>query len=251
MSSFKERLQFLWGDAKPAQIARDLNWSISGVLRIFEKDTIPKAETLVSIQKLKGCDWNWLMTGEGVPFPKEATTGGNQELQEPVAGYNAKWIAQRIQAVPEVRDTLGNPVDLSEFVFIPRYNVRASAGNGFPVGTEEPLFPMAFRRFWIENYLSANPEELSVIKVRGDSMEPVLYNNDNILVNHAKRQPGSGLFVVRIGSELVVKYTQIMPGGKLLLKSANPIYEPFEVELAEQDSGVEIIGRVEWFGRQV
>ena len=251
MSSFKERLQFLWGDAKPAQIARDLNWSISGVLRIFEKDTIPKAETLVSIQKLKGCDWNWLMTGEGVPFPKEAAAGGNQELHEPVAGYNAKWIAQSIQIAPEVRDTLGNPVDLSEFVFIPRYNVRASAGNGFPVGNEEPLFPMAFRRFWIEHYLNANPKDLSVIKVRGDSMEPVLCNNDNILVNHAKRKPGNGLFVVRIGGELVVKYTQIMPGSKLLLKSANEIYEPFELDLAGPDADVEIVGRVEWFGRQV
>jgi len=87
MSSFKERLQFLWGDAKPAQIARDLNWSISGVLRIFEKDTIPKAGTLVSIQKLKGCDWNWLMTGEGVPFPKEAADAHPQH-----ASYLAAWL---------------------------------------------------------------------------------------------------------------------------------------------------------------
>ena len=251
MSSFKERLQLLWGDAKPAQIARDLNWSISGVLRILEKDTIPKAETLVSIQKLKGCDWNWLMTGEGIPFPKGAPSGSGQELQEAAGGYNARWISQSTRSASEVRDTLGNPVDLSEFVFIPRYNVRASAGNGFPVGNEEPLFPMAFRRSWVEHYLNANPADLSVIKVRGDSMEPVLCNNDNILVNHAKRQPSNGLFVVRIGGELVVKYTQIMPGGKLLLKSTNEIYDPFELDLAEPDADVEIIGRVEWFGRQV
>ena len=59
------------------------------------------------------------------------------------------------------------------------------------------------------------------------------------------------MFVVRIGGELVVKYTQIMPGSKLLLKSANEIYEPFELDVAEPDADVEIIGRVEWFGRQV
>ena len=42
-----------------------------------------------------------------------------------------------------------------------------------------------------------------------------------------------------------------MPGGKLLLKSTNQIYDPFELDLAEPDADVEIIGRVEWFGRQV
>ena len=251
MSTLKDRLALLWPEKSTSEIADKIGMSYVGLSKVFSKDALPKADTLLKIHEVSGCDLKWLMTGEGVPFPKGAATGSNQELQEPVAGYNAKWITQSIQTAPEVRDTLGNPVDLSEFVFIPRYNVRASAGNGFPVGNEEPLFPMAFRRFWIEHYLNANPKDLSVIKVRGDSMEPVLCNNDNILVNHAKRKPGNGLFVVRIGGELVVKYTQIMPGSKLLLKSANEIYEPFELDVAEPDADVEIVGRVEWFGRQV
>ena len=208
----------------------------------------PSTTNLIKIADAAGVNLLWLATGQGFMLKEDGEGGGQQSA---AGGYNARRAGQSAQPAPEVRDTLGNPVDLGEFVFVPRYNVRASAGNGFPVDTEEPLFPMAFRRFWIENYLNAAPEELSVIKVRGDSMEPVLYNNDNILVNHAKRQPGNGLFVVRIGGELVVKYTQIMPGDRLLLKSANPIYDPFEVELAGHTSGVEIIGRVEWFGRQI
>lgn len=251
MSSFKERLQFLWGDAKPAQIARDLNWSISGVLRIFEKDTIPKAETLVSIQKLKGCDWKWLMTGEGVPFPKGAATGSNQELQEPVAGYNAKWNAKSIQTAPEVRDTLGNPVDLSEFVFIPRYNVKVAAGHGYAVEDEKPRFTMAFRKYWIRVHLRTDPKSLSVVKVAGDSMEGILFDGDNVLVDHSRNQPGNGLYVLRIGEELIVKRTQTLPGNHLLVSSANEAYQPFELNLADETSGVEIIGKVVWFGRQI
>ena len=250
MSSFKERLQFLWSDAKPAQIARDLNWSISGVLRIFEKDTIPKAETLVSIQKLKGCDWNWLMTGEGVPFPEEVGTGSNQELLEPV-GHNAKWIAQGATTALEVLDTLGNPVDLSEFVFIPRYNVKVAAGHGYVVEDEKPRFTMAFRKYWIRLHLRTDPKSLSVVKVTGDSMEGVLFDGDNVLVDHSRNQPGNGLYVLRIGEELIVKRTQTLPGSHLLVSSANEAYQPFELDLADETSGVEIIGKVVWFGRQI
>ena len=250
MSSFKERLQFLWSDAKPAQIARDLNWSISGVLRIFEKDTIPKAETLVSIQKLKGCDWNWLMTGEGVPFPEEVGTGSNQELLEPV-GHNAKWIAQGATTALEVLDTLGNPVDLSEFVFIPRYNVKVAAGHGYVVEDEKPRFTMAFRKYWIRLHLRTDPKSLSVVKVTGDSMEGVLFDGDNVLVDHSRNQPGNGLYVLRIGEELIVKRTQTLPGSHLLVSSANEAYQPFELNLADETSGVEIIGKVVWFGRQI
>ena len=250
MSSFKERLQFLWSDAKPAQIARDLNWSISGVLRIFEKDTIPKAETLVSIQKLKGCDRNWLMTGEGVPFPEEVATGSNQELLEPV-GHNAKWIAQGATTALEVLDTLGNPVDLSEFVFIPRYNVKVAAGHGYVVEDEKPRFTMAFRKYWIRLHLRTDPKSLSVVKVTGDSMEGVLFDGDNVLVDHSRNQPGNGLYVLRIGEELIVKRTQTLPGNHLLVSSANEAYQPFELNLADETSGVEIIGKVVWFGRQI
>jgi len=246
MSSFKERLQFLWSDAKPAQIARDLNWSISGVLRIFEKDTIPKAETLVSIQKLKGCDWNWLMTGEGVPFPEEVATGSNQELLEPV-GHNAKCATTAL----EVLDTLGNPVDLSEFVFIPRYNVKVAAGHGYVVEDEKPRFTMAFRKYWIRLHLRTDPKSLSVVKVTGDSMEGVLFDGDNVLVDHSRNQPGNGLYVLRIGEELIVKRTQTLPGNHLLVSSANEAYQPFELNLADETSGVEIIGKVVWFGRQI
>ena len=250
MSSFKERLQFLWSDAKPAQIARDLNWSISGVLRIFEKDTIPKAETLVSIQKLKGCDWNWLMTGEGVPFPEEVASGSNQELLEPV-GHNAKWIAQGATKALEVLDTLGNPVDLSEFVFIPRYNIKVAAGHGYVVEDEKPRFTMAFRKYWIRFYLRTDPKSLSVVKVAGDSMESILFDGDNVLVDHSRNQPGNGLYVLRIGEELIVKRTQTLPGNHLLVSSANEAYQPFELNLADETSGVEIIGKVVWFGRQI
>lgn len=87
---------------------------------------------------------------------------------------------------------LGNPVDLSEFVFIPRYDVRAAAGHGAWNDDEKPQFTMAFRRYWIDNFLRVSAKDLSVISVKGDSMEGVLNDRDSILVNHADNDPRKG-----------------------------------------------------------
>ena len=237
-NSFKSRLLFLWQDTKPAQIAKDIGLTISGVLRILEKDTMPKAETLIRIKTLKKCDWNWLMTGEGDPFPD--------------AQHSQLQVNKDIPShIPMVYDTLGYEVDINEFVFIPRYNVHAAAGGGHFNDVEKPMFTMAFRRKWIEQYLRADPKELSVIDVKGDSMDGVLNERDVILVNHYLNTPDDGLYVLRIGESLIVKQTQRLPNGRLLVKSANPAYDPFEINLLETDSDVKIIGRVVWFGRQV
>ena len=61
----------------------------------------------------------------------------------------------------------------------------------------------------------------------------------------------NGLYVLRIGEELIVKRTQTLPGNHLLVSSANEAYQPFELDLADETSGVEIIGKVVWFGRQI
>lgn len=148
-------------------------------------------------------------------------------------------------------DTLGNPVDLEEFVFVPRFNLKAAAGHGSATEGEKPVFSMAFRKYWIEHYLRADPRDLSVISVKGDSMEGVLNDRDVILVNSADNEPGTGLYVLRLDGDLIVKRVQRIPGGRLKVLSANEAYEPFEVDLNRPTDDFAIIGRVVWFGRQV
>ncbi len=241
MENFKEKLIYLWREnPKPAVIARDIGMSAPGFNRIWYNDGMPNIETLIKIQESTGCDLNWLLTGKGAPYLDKDRTD------------NAGGFAVSVPQSGQVVDTLGNPVDINEFVFIPRYNVTAAAGNGHPVDLEEPLFCMAFRRYWIENYVTTDIKQLSVIAVKGDSMEGVLNDGDNILVNHAATTPRDGLFVLRINNDLMVKRVQSVP-GKLLITSSNPAYAPFEIDLARNHDDVEtaIVGRVEWFGRAI
>ena len=185
------------------------------------------------MQESTGCDLNWLLTGKGSPYID------NDQAAE-----------VRTHSDGTATDTLGNPVNLDEFVFIPRYDVYAAAGHGYPAEDDKPLFCMAFRRYWIENYVTRQLDKLSVIAVKGDSMEGVLNHGDNILVNHAETTPRDGLYVIRIDNDLFVKQIQKLP-GKLLVKSSNPAYEPFEIDLNDDSQNVAIIGRVEWYGRTV
>lgn len=228
MNTFKERLIFLWQhEAKQAKIAADIGMTIAGFSRIWNEEGLPKAETLKKIKQLKGCNIDWLLTGEGEPFPEQQT---------------ANLLAM---------DTLGNPVDVSEFVFIPHYGMQAAVGQGYLVEDETPRFSIAFRRYWIENYITRDLQKLSVISVRGDSMAGVLNDGDTILINHSHTVPRDGLYVLRINNNLLVKRLQLMPAGVINVISANDAYPTFEINLNQMTDDVAIIGRVEWYGRTI
>ncbi|HHX2515029.1 phage repressor protein C [Neisseria perflava] len=228
MDTFKDRLAFLWKDeARQAKIAADIDMTIAGFSRIWNEGGLPKSETLKKIKQLKGCSIDWLLTGEGSPFP---------DSEAPKA---------------TATDTLGNPVDIDEFVFVPRYDIQAAAGHGQLVGDEQPMFAMAFRRYWIENYVTRDIKNLSVISVKGDSMEGVLNDGDTILINHGQTMPRDGLYVLRLNENLLVKRLQLIPGGIVNVISANEAYPTFEIDLKNPTDDVAIIGRVEWFGRSI
>ena len=228
MDTFKDRLAFLWKDeARQAKIAADIDMTIAGFSRIWNEGGLPKSETLKKIKQLKGCSIDWLLTGEGSPFP---------DSEAPKA---------------TATDTLGNPVDIDEFVFVPRYDIQAAAGHGQLVGDEQPMFAMAFRRYWIEIYVTRDIKNLSVISVKGDSMEGVLNDGDTILINHGQTTPRDGLYVLRLNENLLVKRLQLIPGGIVNVISANEAYPTFEIDLKNPTDDVAIIGRVEWFGRSI
>ncbi|MDO4997103.1 MAG: helix-turn-helix transcriptional regulator [Neisseria sp.] len=229
MNTFKDRLVFLWkNEAKQAKIANDIGMTIAGFSRIWNEDGLPKAETLKKIKELKGCSIDWLLTGEGEPFPNTALPNSSQVL-----------------------NVLAAPVDTDEFVFVPHYDIQAAAGYGHFVDDETPVSNIAFRRDWLEGFVTREFAKLSVISVKGDSMEGVLNDGDTILVNHAHTTPRDGLYVLRINDTLLVKRLQSMPGGIINVISANEAYPTFEINLNNLTDDVAIIGRVEWFGRHI
>ncbi|RMC99600.1 helix-turn-helix transcriptional regulator [Aquitalea palustris] len=229
-AGFHDRMRLILANhPSEAAFAKAAGLSQSGFNRLMRQGGFPTLAVLIAIAEASGCNIQWIATGKGPMRDGE----------------------ERAADACPCNDTLGNPVDLSEFVFIPRYNVKAAAGHGSAIEGEKPMFSMSFRRYWIENYLRVDPKDLSVLSVKGDSMEGVLNDRDVILVNHADRQPTSGLYVLRLDEDLIVKRVQKLPGGKLRILSANEAYDPFEVDVNSPEVDFAVIGRVVWFGRQI
>lgn len=146
---------------------------------------------------------------------------------------------RRLAAYLGIADSvLGGPAGP---VLLPRLDVAASAGpgriaDGEAMAGREPIAEDTLRR------LGTRAEDCSVVRVRGDSMEPLLADGDLIVVDTARRRPdtrGNGLWVVRTDGELRVKRIAAT-GGALRLVSDNPAY-PQEVRPLGE---VEVIGRV-------
>jgi phage repressor protein C with HTH and peptisase S24 domain len=106
-----------------------------------------------------------------------------------------------------------------------------------------------FRQSWIRDHLDARPDDLRLMYVRGDNMEPTLYHNDMVLIDTSRKNPSPpGIFVCFDGLGLTARRLELMPGeDRLRLISDNPQYSMFERDIAD----TVIIGRVVWFAREI
>lgn len=105
------------------------------------------------------------------------------------------------------------------------------------------------RRF-VEDELRAKSEDLLLIDVRGDSMEPDFQHGDQILIDRRDcdpLQPGS--FALWDGDGYVVKLVERVPQrrGFYRVFSANARYTAYEVDAED----VKIMGRPVWFARRL
>jgi len=134
---------------------------------------------------------------------------------------------------------------------VPLFDVTASAGEGALVTTEAVEDTLTFKRSWLVEELRVKPEDLALVHVDGESMEPTLRPGDLILVHRKDQLVRDGIYLVRIDDALLVKRLQRLPGGKLQVISDNPAYKPFEVDLADEGKGIAVIGRIIWSGRRM
>jgi phage repressor protein C with HTH and peptisase S24 domain len=130
------------------------------------------------------------------------------------------------------------------------FDTRAAAGAG-GVGRDVVKHYLLFREQWLRAVTAAPVEDLAVIEVDGDSMEPTLRSGDHALVDRTELRPRQkdGLYVLRVDGGLQVKRVSAHPvSGLLTVSSDNPAYRSY-ADIRPGD--VEIIGRVIWIGRRM
>ncbi len=139
---------------------------------------------------------------------------------------------------------LGAPAERAPGFRLPKLNVAASAGPGALVDGEivlgtDTLDPGLARR------LGLRDGQAAIIRVRGSSMEPGLFDGDHIVVDTADRTPSAkgGVYVIRIEDAVMVKRVALVRGA-LVAKSDNPDAGPVP------DGAIAVIGRVVWQMRE-
>jgi transcriptional regulator with XRE-family HTH domain len=125
--------------------------------------------------------------------------------------------------------------------WIPVYDIMASAGNGvmnYPV-----ICQTGFDADEIASKFGNN-HKLEGVKVRGDSMHPTVDDGDIVYINRDDTTPKNGIFVIRIGDEVLIKRLSKLPNKSIRVSSDNEVYPPFEIDLNGENLDFEIIGKV-------
>ena len=93
--------------------------------------------------------------------------------------------------------------------------------------------------------LRTNAASLIALRIGGTSMEPLMKDGDDVLVDRGRTKIKEGpAYLIRIDEEVFVKYLGKRPGGRVHVWSENRAFQPFEVELS--DPNFEVIGQVVW-----
>ncbi len=174
---------------------------------------------------------NWLITGKGPMLlggTADSTGHGVSDLKEPYI-VNA---------------------DNDAFSLIQLYDVEASAGNGCLVDQELKLSQMAFRRDWLK-LKGLQPNKCALIKAKGDSMEPTIYDGDLLLVDTSIDSiKDDSIYIIQADHHLSVKRIQQDFDGSLVVISDNPRYKQRTIGPG-QAKEVKIAGRVRWYGHEI
>ena len=136
--------------------------------------------------------------------------------------------------------SLGGPPEGDAPFALPRLDVEASAGPG-AYSDGELVLGIDGVDARLARALRLRPGAAGLITVRGDSMEPALYDGDQLIVDTADRTPtvSPRVYVIRIEGAVMVK--RVGRGeGRLNVVSDNPAAAPVP------DGEVKVVGRVVW-----
>jgi len=129
---------------------------------------------------------------------------GDQVAEKLRSAFNkpSGWMDADISTKEEI--TLANN---DEYPAIKRVNLKLSAGIvGFGIDYDvEDRTPIVMQREWFKSR-GFKPENLIATKVKGDSMQPGLYDGDTVVINTAEHTPVDGhVYAINYEGEMLIK----------------------------------------------
>lgn len=166
---------------------------------------------------------------------------------------NPLWIESGLGAMHigenQVSET-PEPYNSEEFAYIPKLAAVPRMGPQGLETDESVESYYAFRREWLQR--KGRVDEMRLLAVAGDSMEPTLRDGDIVLVDQSQKDILFGkIYVVGIDEGVMVKRLDKRPGKLVLISDNRSAYDPVEVNLSDEAVDCRIVGRVIWMAREL
>ncbi len=241
-----DHLLHLFGFTRDIQLATKLGVSPQAISQARRKNKIPES-WLLRIARTDNISLDALLAST----PQHSL---NESLLTPVPQSTQAQPHTPLLSSPPVQAQLMRPQSSQsdiDFLLVPLVAARLSAGAGSLESESEILDHFAFQRDWLAR--KGNPDQMVLMRVYGDSMEPTIRHNDMVLVDQGKTHivPHT-IYAVGFNEEIYIKQLETLPGHRMILRSHNERYDPIEVNLrnAEADNAVRIIGKIIWWCRE-
>lgn len=174
----------------------------------------PNGENLTRLCQLLVVSSEWLLYGKQ---PRKAVAETDS------VDYNAG--GDQLHAAPDPND---------EPIHIPRFDTGGKMGNGGLVLQDQPGIIQSFdvSHEWARLNLKRTNDlsHLVIVTGFGDSMEPLFFPGDPLLVDTSIRDVlYDGTYFFRIGNDGFIKKLQRIPGNGIRAISINRDYEPWTI----------------------
>lgn len=227
---------------KDVQLAAALGVSPQAVSQARKKNKIPE---------------NWLMKAavqyglslDSLVFKVFKQAGADACSPSPTQGHETESSAAGFRPPAQVVPAGENQSSV-DLLLVPLVAARLSAGTGSLETESEILGHFAFREDWLIR--KGNPDNMVLMRVYGDSMEPTIQHGDMALIDQGKtRIVPHTIYAVGVNEEIYIKQVETLPGHRMILRSHNERYAPIEVDLrGDMADSVRIIGKVIWWCRE-
>ncbi|MBU0513774.1 MAG: XRE family transcriptional regulator [Proteobacteria bacterium] len=215
------------------QLGDIIGFSPSGISSIEQNRAEISTRLALAIKKATGVNIDWLLTGEGDPFPGQGVPPRKLKLPSPTLDVSRLADPQLVM----------NHLDKGAFITVPLVagEIAASAAGRF---VEDQIEDWAVIHSSRRVRAGAN---LVAVRVKGPSMEPTVPDGAIVALDIDDNQEiaHNGIYAVRVETgDLAIKRVTLEP-GRLILTSDNPVEPPRTLEVPEGADNP-IVGRVVW-----
>lgn len=159
-------------------------------------------------------------------------------------------------AFPPGFEPTGSPASLEDFAaehglaFVEEVDLALGMGATYLDNNQQPevLGLVPFREEWLRDISAGDIDRLKVVRGRGDSMQPTIWDGDVVLIDTAQRRidDQDRIWALAYGDLGVIRRVRVTPRGTWMLMPDNQVVRPDEVA----DNDAYVIGRVVWIGRK-